>query len=305
MTERRERASLLSCRDPNHFRFTSKPSFTGQRYAKIAIFGRAIDHMRWLAAAIFALSIVPAQADVICEPRPGSAVYCQPDTCELAVARMTSSAFDAARWANAKADADRLCTREACAKAEAAWYNLMQGIIDPSVSVAAHKEISERHTLWQKNCENWRKLATETNTTSSSARESANRIKPKLLTLEGTCKLQLFAGWIPCDQRVVFTVVGNGRSFFTFFGPDNSAFSLSGGRDRQPNSENYYLTIDTLRIKKGAQDDTDAKVEGECHLRLNQDASQFYELKCDARSRAAGLAFTFVLEDVKRHNASD
>lgn len=40
----------------------------------------------------------------------------------------------------------------------------------------------------------------------------------------------------------------NRRSFFYFETTDGAGFAFSGGKDRQPNLENYYLSIDNIGI---------------------------------------------------------
>jgi hypothetical protein len=77
-------------------------------------------------------------------------------------------------------------------------------------------------------------------------------------------------------------------------------FELSGGKDRQPNLTNYYLSVDTLRIKRGKDDWVeDRGMEGECHFRMNKEATKFFNIKCDIYNRSKGSMYNFYLEDIK------
>jgi hypothetical protein len=99
---------------------------------------------------------------------------------------------------------------------------------------------------------------------------------------------------------VAYVQLGNGRSLVTFQ-KDRVVFTLAGGRDRQPNLENYYLSIDTLRLKNGeGQEDEDRGMEGECHFSLNKDATVFYFVKCDIYNRAKGSLYNFYLERITK-----
>jgi hypothetical protein len=71
---------------------------------------------------------------------------------------------------------------------------------------------------------------------------------------------------------------------------DNSGaiFDFEGSRDRQPNLENYFLSIDKAKFGlvsgkniKGAQ----GSVAGDCHMLLNKEGNEFYEIKCDVFDR--------------------
>ena len=94
---------------------------------------------------------------------------------------------------------------------------------------------------------------------------------------EGTCTMHLVAGWFNCDSHVGYMVLPNGRSFIQFQRGKES-FAFAGGHDRQP----LYLSIDTMRIMKGAKvEGVDKRMEGECHLVFNDDASEFETIHCD------------------------
>jgi hypothetical protein len=114
----------------------------------------------------------------------------------------------------------------------------------------------------------------------------------------GTCRLQIVEGFFPCDGKVVFFELDNGRSFITFI-KDGSIFMVAGGPDRQPNLNNYYLAIDTFRItKNGNLTAEDKNMEGECHFELSDDASEFFSVKCDVYNREKGAIFKLYLEDI-------
>jgi hypothetical protein len=127
-----------------------------------------------------------------------------------------------------------------------------------------------------------------------------------LAVFTGQCRFQLIKGFFPCDRKVAFAHLKNGRSILTFMKGD-SLFHLSGGRDRQPNLENYYLTIDTFAMKLPDREEAvDREMEGECHFRLNKDATKFFFVKCDIYNRAKGSMYNFYLETIEKtdHRAS-
>jgi hypothetical protein len=119
-----------------------------------------------------------------------------------------------------------------------------------------------------------------------------------LAVFTGQCRLQIVQGFFPCNPKVAYAQLGNGRSLLTFQ-KDAVVFTLSGGRDRQPNLQNYYLSIDTLRMSKGkGQEAEDRGMEGECHFSLNNGATVFYYVKCDVYNRAKGSMYNFYLEHI-------
>lgn len=106
--------------------------------------------------------------------------------------------------------------------------------------------------------------------------------------------------FLSCSEKVAYTELKNGRSVLSFFVNDNAVFTLSGGKDRQPNLENYYLSIDTLRMKlKDREEAVDHGMEGECHFRMNKSATKFFEIKCDVYNRAKGTIYNFYVENIR------
>ena len=124
------------------------------------------------------------------------------------------------------------------------------------------------------------------------------------VALTGKCRFQLVEGFFPCDPKVAFIVLANGRSLVTFMKREKGKdylFTLSGGSDRQPNLENYYLSIDTFRMKIGDADENgDDGMEGECHFQMNKTATNFYSVKCDIYNRAKGTLYNFYLENITK-----
>ena len=139
----------------------------------------------------------------------------------------------------------------------------------------------------------------------TSAESSGNH----LVILTGKCRLQLVEGFFPCDSKVLFAQLANGRSLLTFIKHEKDKeylFTLSGGTDRQPNLENYYLGIDTFRIKIGDADEiSDDGMEGECHFRMNKTATDFYSVKCDIYNRPKGTLYNFYLENITKTDHED
>jgi clan AA aspartic protease (TIGR02281 family) len=110
----------------------------------------------------------------------------------------------------------------------------------------------------------------------------------------GRCRYQLVAGFFPCGNPVAYNVLKNGRSLLTFWS-DQAAYTLSGGKDRQPNLENYYLSIDTFSLKlKDKEETSDRGMEGECHFSLNRDSTRFFYIKCDVYNRAKDSSTIFI-----------
>lgn len=125
-------------------------------------------------------------------------------------------------------------------------------------------------------------------------------------TFHGSCKAKFLNrdSFMPCDSSVTFSNYGNGRSSFEFSaGNGSSVVIFEGGKDRQPDLENYELILDKTLLGKMANGKVEGKqgqVEGSCSMRMNKDASVFYEIRCDAFARDLGLVFNFYLENIDR-----
>ena len=72
----------------------------------------------------------------------------------------------------------------------------------------------------------------------------------RIVIYTGECRFQLIKGFFPCDSKVVYTLLKNGRTLIAFMKGENM-FTVVGGADRQPNLENYYVSLDKLIINKG------------------------------------------------------
>jgi hypothetical protein len=128
---------------------------------------------------------------------------------------------------------------------------------------------------------------------------SAQNASPKnLAVFTGECRLRILEGFFPCDPKVAYVQLSNGRSLLSFT-KDGNVFSVSGGHDRQPNPQNYYLSIDTFRLARPKLPEAaDTAMEGECHFVLNADATVFYSVKCDVYDRAKGSMYNLYLENI-------
>jgi hypothetical protein len=121
----------------------------------------------------------------------------------------------------------------------------------------------------------------------------------RIVIYKGTCSFEIVMGFFPCDNKVVYTFLKNGRSMFVFMKEDKM-FTLVGGKDRQPNLENYYVALDKLIINKGKRvEAVDQNMEGECHINMNREATKFFSIKCDIYNRTRGILMHFFLEDIK------
>ncbi len=127
----------------------------------------------------------------------------------------------------------------------------------------------------------------------------------RIVVYDGDCKLQLVKGFFPCDNKVIYTLLKNGRTLIAFM-KGNDMFTVVGGADRQPNLENYYVSLDKFIINKGEKVvATDTNMEGECHFRMNKDATIFYSIKCDIYNRQKGTLYNFYLENIRDFNRKE
>jgi len=133
---------------------------------------------------------------------------------------------------------------------------------------------------------------------SASAGDSAE-LEYKLI-FKGTCEFKFLnrTSFLSCDQNVTFENFKTRISVFTFTVGNSDVFKFSGGTDRQPNLENYYLNVDTAKFGKLSGMGVQGEVEGECHMRMNKDGSEFYEIKCDVFDRKADIMFNFYLKNI-------
>jgi hypothetical protein len=117
----------------------------------------------------------------------------------------------------------------------------------------------------------------------------------------GKCRYQLDQGFFPCDEKVIWNELKNGRMLLSFV-TEKVLFHLSGGKDRQPNLENYFISIDTFAMQKMPSQEQvrDQNMEGECYFRLNKDATKFFDVRCDVYDRAKGLGGNFYLESIRK-----
>ena len=120
----------------------------------------------------------------------------------------------------------------------------------------------------------------------------------RITGLVGECRIELGSGFTPCDPNVIWMELTNGRALL-IFKKDKTIYTLSGGRDRQPNLEDFYQGIDTFRLAvDGVEKKKDMKMEGECHFSINKDASKFYFIKCEVYNRAKGSRYNLYLENI-------
>jgi clan AA aspartic protease (TIGR02281 family) len=133
---------------------------------------------------------------------------------------------------------------------------------------------------------------------------TTKRIENQNALFIGQCRYQIVIGFFPCDDRVAYSVLQNGRSLLFFTVKGETLITLSGGRDRQPNLENYFLSIDTIHMERPNRGDgeeyEDHGIEGECHFRLNRAATKFFEIKCDVYNRSKGTTYSFYLEKIRK-----
>lgn len=124
----------------------------------------------------------------------------------------------------------------------------------------------------------------------------------RLVVYTGKCRFQLIQGFFPCDSKVIYSLLRNGRTLIAFTKGEHM-FTVVGGSDRQPNLENYYVSLDKIIVdKNGKQEAQDPNMEGECHLKMNREATKFYFIKCDIYNRSKGSVYNFYLENITGFN---
>lgn len=75
--------------------------------------------------------------------------------------------------------------------------------------------------------------------------------------------------------------------------------AVAGAGDRQPRLEDYYISIDTLRINiHGRPEAVDKNMEGECHIRVTREQGNFRQIECDVYDRAKGLSFSARVDNI-------
>jgi hypothetical protein len=124
------------------------------------------------------------------------------------------------------------------------------------------------------------------------------------VTYHGVCEAKFLnrEAFQPCDPKVTFTNFKNHHSTFEFSGQNGEAvFEFEGGVDEQSDLEHYELKIDKVRfgtVKQGRIDGVEGPAEGKCRMRMNGDASKFYDIKCDVLARKPGMVFNFYLSKI-------
>ena len=132
-------------------------------------------------------------------------------------------------------------------------------------------------------------------------------INPKYSVLfVGKCRYQLAQGFFPCDDKVFWNALKNGRMLLSFI-TNTMLFHVSGGTDRQPNLENYYIDIDTFTMQKmpSREEVTDRNFEGQCHFRLNKEATKFFDIRCDVYNRRKSFEVNLYLERIRSFERKD
>lgn len=125
---------------------------------------------------------------------------------------------------------------------------------------------------------------------------------PKIsMSYNGECRMKLDSNkaYRACAANVNYTLFQNGRITISFL-KDDTSYSISGGSDRQPELENYYVSIDTIHIiKNGERILEDSSMNGECHLKMNKAATKFFSLDCDLFNSNSGVVYRFELQNIK------
>jgi hypothetical protein len=121
-----------------------------------------------------------------------------------------------------------------------------------------------------------------------------------MVTAKGECRMELVkgAGYGPCNDGVIYMLFKNGRHLL-MFSNKGDMIAVSGAGDRQPRLEDYYLSIDTLRINSpGRKEAVDTNMEGECHIRVTKEEGNFRGIECDVYDRARGVSFSARVDNI-------
>jgi hypothetical protein len=113
-----------------------------------------------------------------------------------------------------------------------------------------------------------------------------------LVRITGQCQYKLFreVPFVDCDSDLRYGVLPNGRAMYIFSSQNHGTFyTLSGGADRQPRLEDYYLTIDTFRMMPKGKQDYSVPYEGECHDHSDKSGREIRLLECEAYNRQIGM----------------
>jgi hypothetical protein len=121
-----------------------------------------------------------------------------------------------------------------------------------------------------------------------------------MVTAKGECRMELVrgAGYGPCNDLVIYMLFKNGRHMLSFSNK-NDVITVAGSGDRQPRLEDYYMNIDTLRIKiPGHKEVVDRNMEGECHIRLTKESGDFLGIECDTYDRTRGIGLSSRVDNI-------
>ena len=64
------------------------------------------------------------------------------------------------------------------------------------------------------------------------------------VTVKGFCRFQIFFGWTPCQENVVYTLYKDDRYLFQIVDKDGNVYDFSGGKNKQVDNTNLYSVID-------------------------------------------------------------
>ncbi len=131
------------------------------------------------------------------------------------------------------------------------------------------------------------------------ASTSTDATAQQIVEFRGNCTFTLNDTEIKrCDPIMTYVNYNTLGIEFIFFVKDR-AFVFLGSGDRQPNIENYYLSINEMKFGPPRRLDS-RKVEGECRMKFNRNLKTPIFVDCLSFSRASGEKFHFKLRNVIR-----
>ena len=115
-----------------------------------------------------------------------------------------------------------------------------------------------------------------------------------IVVAEGVCKYRIVnPNFFDCDRSVMLMRFRNHRGVYIFH-KEKHTWTFSGV-ERQPDVEDYYINIDTVRMDNLEKHND---ISGECHSISNKDNSMIYQITCTAVDSTSAMSFDFTVTNV-------
>lgn len=101
-----------------------------------------------------------------------------------------------------------------------------------------------------------------------------------------------------CNDKALYTLYKEG-GYSLLLSSAGLSYVLGGNSDRQPTLENYYTNIKTINILKGNElIETRNNLNGECHMKMNKQATRFYFIHCEIYDPEKRQTLKYFLNDI-------